>query len=247
MQIVDWMPPSASLDLAPNAVHIWRAWLDTSDAERARLLQFLNEEEIARANRFVFARDREHFIVARGRLREILNRYLQQPPASFQFAAAKFGKLSLPAHPQFRFNVSHSHGLALYAVSLDRELGIDVEKIRPEFTGEDIAARYFSAAEQTELKNVSNEERAQAFFLCWTRKEAYIKARGEGLQIALDSFDVSLTPGRAPTLRSVDEHQWRMESFPPAAGFAAAIMGEGDFQIAGFYEAGGAQPANDAG
>lgn len=246
MQNADWSPPPTSLGLTPNAVHIWRAWLEANETERAQLSRFLNEEETARANRFIFARDREHFVVARGRLREIISSYLHQPPASFQFAAAKLGKLSLPAHPQFRFNVSHSHGLALYAVSLHRELGIDVEKIRPEFTGEDIAARYFSTAEQEELKNVSSDERAKAFFLCWTRKEAYIKARGEGLQIALDSFDVSLTPGRAPTLRSVDEQRWTMQSFTPAPGFAAAIIGEGDFEIAGFYSAGDARTASDA-
>lgn len=246
MQIVDWTRPPLSLTLAPNHVHVWRAWLDKNDAERARLSHFLNEEETARANRFVFERDREHFIVARGRLREILGNYLRVAAESLQFSIAKLGKLSLPEHPQLQFNVSHSQGLALYAVSLNRELGIDVEKIRPEFTGEDIAARYFSVAEQEELRNISDEERALAFFLCWTRKEAYIKARGEGLQIPLDSFDVSLTPGRATILRSVDQQRWTLASFTPATDYAAAVMGEGKFKIAGFYEAGAGQTASGA-
>jgi 4'-phosphopantetheinyl transferase len=244
MEIVTWTPAPRSPALVPGEVHIWRGWLDRSDTERARLSALLNEEETARANRFVFERDREHFVVARGTLREILSNYLPGPPASFQFATAKFGKLSLPLHPKFRFNVSHSHGLALYAVSLTREVGIDVEKIRPEFTGEDIAARYFSSAEQEELKRVSAAERALAFFLCWTRKEAYIKARGEGLQIPLDSFDVSLTPGRASILRSVDQQRWKVESFTPAADYAAAVMGEGEYDITGFYEAGAVPTAS---
>jgi 4'-phosphopantetheinyl transferase len=247
MEIVNWLQPSRSSELHENEVHVWRSWLDASDSERARLAAFLTAEEIHRANRFVFPRDRDHFLVARGRLREILAGYLHQPPESLQFAAAKFGKLSLPHHPEFRFNVSHSHGLALFAVSLHRELGVDVEKIRPEFTGEDIAKRYFSLAEQQELNNISPRDRAVAFFLCWTRKEAYIKALGDGLQIPLDSFDVALTPGAPETLRSVDSQRWSLRSFTPAQDYAAAVMGEGPFEITQFYEAGDRAPVEPAG
>jgi 4'-phosphopantetheinyl transferase len=226
-EVVTWTKSPATPTLPKNEVHIWRSWLDAGRAEYLRLREFLSEDEIAGANRFVFPRDRDNFIVARGKLRELLGSYLQLPPQSLRFTAGKFGKPSLADQNDFRFNVTHSHGLALYAFAVGRELGIDTEKIRRDFGGVDIAERYFSRAEQKELLELPAEVQATAFFLGWTRKEAYIKAHGDGLQIPLASFDVSLTPGNPETLRSSDQQRWNVHSFTPAPGYAAAIITEG--------------------
>ncbi|HTS12529.1 MAG TPA: 4'-phosphopantetheinyl transferase superfamily protein [Candidatus Limnocylindrales bacterium] len=125
------------------------------------------------------------------------------------------------------FNLSHSHGLALVAICREREVGVDVELIRPEFGGEEIARRYFSQREVDELKRLPPELQAEGFFLCWTRKEAYIKAKGDGLHIPLDSFDVSLTPGLPPLLNSADGFRWSLRSLAPGAGYVGAVVSEG--------------------
>jgi 4'-phosphopantetheinyl transferase len=240
MEAVNWSAAAPDLALRNDEVHIWLAWLDAAPQERILLRSYLNEEEVSRAERFVFPRDRDHFIVARGRLRELVGRYLHCSPNVVQFKTGRYGKLSLLDDlAPLRFNLSHSNGLALYGFCLGRELGIDAEKIRPGFASEGIAARYFSAPEQKELAEVPNEHRNTAFFLCWTRKEAYIKAHGDGLQIPLDSFDVSLKPGEPETLRSADSGRWSMRSFVPATEFVAALVVEGEIRPMRFLECGG--------
>lgn len=238
MEGVSWSRPARELLLPEEELHIWLAWLDVEPQERTRLSLYLNKDEVSRAERFVFPRDRDHFIVARGRLREVLGRYLHCPPNAVQFKTGRYGKLSLldDVDP-LRFNLSHSRGLALYGFCRGREIGIDTEKIRPGFSGEGIAERYFSAAEQRELLELPKELRDMAFFLCWTRKEAYIKANGEGLQIPLDSFDVSLKPGEPATLQSDDSGRWSIRSFSPAPEFVAAVIVEGEMQSTRFWSA----------
>jgi 4'-phosphopantetheinyl transferase len=236
MEAVRWSRPARELALPQDELHIWLAWLDVDPRERTRLFSYLNKDEVSRAQRFVFPRDRDHFIVARGRLRELLGKYRCCPPDAVQFKTGRYGKLSLLEDGnQLRFNLSHSHGLALYVFSMSRELGIDTEKIQPDFAGEGIAERYFSAAEQRDLAEVPKGLRDTAFFLCWTRKEAYIKAHGDGLQIPLDSFDVSLEPGQLETLRSADSQRWSVRSFVPAPEFVAAIVVEGEIQSTRFW------------
>jgi len=238
MDAVIWSRPAQDLILHEDDLHIWLAWLDVELQERARLRSYLSKDEFSRAERFVFPRDRDHFIVARGRLRELLGKYLHCPPYNVQFKTGRYGKLSLvDERDPLRFNLSHSQGLAIYGFCVGREVGIDMEKIRPGFAGEGIAERYFSATEQRELAELPEELRDMAFFLCWTRKEAYIKAHGDGLQIALDSFDVSLKPGEPETLRSADIGRWRMRSFAPAPEFVAAIIVEGEIPCIRFWRA----------
>jgi 4'-phosphopantetheinyl transferase len=227
METVNWAQPSGTLTLPKNEVHIWRAWLDADAQAISRWCSILSEDEVARANRFVFPRDRDHFIVAHGRLREILGMYLRRPPQGMRFRIGKFGKPDLEEQSELRFNMAHSAGMAVYGFAMERELGIDVEKIRPDIGGEEIAERYFSEAEQKELRELPVEIRATAFFLGWTRKEAYIKAHGDGLQMPLASFDMSLTPDKRATMRSSDSQRWTLNSFTPAPGYAAAIIAEG--------------------
>ena len=238
MQCVNWSRPIRPDTLPENEIDVWRAWLDVEPQERDRLSSYLSADERARASRFVFQHDREHFAVARGRLRELLGTYLHRSPQSLEFRTGQYGKLALADRADLSFNLTHSYGLALYAFAMNRELGIDVEKIRPEFAGEGIAGRYFSAAEQNELRELPADLRTSAFFLCWTRKEAYVKAHGGGLQIPLQSFDVSLTPGKPETLRSTDSERWNLRSFEPAPEYIASLIGEGAPESLCFLECG---------
>jgi len=227
---VVWSPAPATLNLGANEVHVWCASLDCDRAVLSRLEGTLSSDEIARASRFVLTTDRNHFVVARGILRNLLGAYLMLSPASLQFNYGKYGKPALQTkacNSPLQFNLSHSSGLAMYALSLGRRLGIDVERIRPQLAVEDIARRYFAQRELADLKALPSQLRAEGFFLCWTRKEAYVKAHGAGLSIPLDSFAVSLTPGRPAELQSADSAQWSLRSFEPSPGSVAAIVGEG--------------------
>jgi 4'-phosphopantetheinyl transferase len=226
----NWSAAPAEPKLTDDDIHVWRAFLDRARASAAHLEATLAEDELSRASRFVFERDRRHFVAARSILRSILSRYLQRPAASIVFSYTPEGKPRL--HPEdadfpIRFNLSHSNGLAVCAVSRDREIGIDVEKIRSGFRGDAIAQRFFSSKEITELRSLPPEQRDEGFFLCWTRKEAYVKAQGAGLSIPLHTFDVSLTPGMPERLASVDSDRWTLRSFLPADLFAGAVVAEG--------------------
>jgi 4'-phosphopantetheinyl transferase len=227
---VEWVPAPAGLKLGAEDVHLWRASLDCDAPVLSRLETTLSPDELARANRFVFPIDRSHFVAARGILRELLGAYLRLPPAELKFRYGNHGKPALDANASdadLQFNLSHSGGVAIYAFSLGRRLGVDVEQIRPQRAGEDIARRYFAAREVTELQALPAHLRTQGFFLCWTRKEAYVKAHGAGLSLPLDSFTVSLTPGRAVELEAKDGNQWSMRSYEPAPGVVAAMVVEG--------------------
>jgi 4'-phosphopantetheinyl transferase len=226
----DWQSAPSELRLGPNEVHVWRTSLACEPATLHRLEATLAEDEKSRAQRFVFERDRNHYIAGRGILRDLLGKYLSCAPAGLRFRYGPQEKPALDAEEtprSARFNLSHSHGLAVFAFSLGGEVGIDLEFIRPDFATDDIAARFFSARELAELRALPAELRAEGFFLCWTRKEAYVKARGTGLHIPLESFDVSLTPGQPGKLVSPDSERWTIWSFQPAAGFVGAILGEG--------------------
>jgi 4'-phosphopantetheinyl transferase len=218
------------LELPEGEIHIWRADLDVGQETLNRLMVTLDTAEQSRAARFHFPRDRNYFIACRGILRELLGKYLGGSPAAVEFFYRAYGK---PAHrpedsrPPIRFNISHSGGIALLAFAHSREIGIDLEPIRPEFSGEEIAERYFSARELAELRALPPALRPEGFSHCWTRKEAYVKALGLGLQVALDSFSVSLTPGQPEVLQSEDSHRWSLHSFEPAPNFVAAIVEEG--------------------
>jgi 4'-phosphopantetheinyl transferase len=227
---VKWLPAPLGLKLGTDDVHLWRASLDCDAPVLSRLENTLSPDELARADRFVFSTDRNHFVAARGILRELLGVYLARPPAALKFRYTNHGKPALDANAtdsDLQFNLSHSGGVAIYAFSLGRRLGVDVEQIRPQLAGEDIARRYFAAREVAELLALPTHMRPEGFFLCWTRKEAYVKAHGAGLSLPLDSFAVSLTPGRITELHAEDSDQWSLHSFELAPGFIAAMVAEG--------------------
>ncbi|HSZ19764.1 MAG TPA: 4'-phosphopantetheinyl transferase superfamily protein [Candidatus Acidoferrum sp.] len=213
-----------------DEIHVWHAAVDCEESVICRLEATLSLEEKARADRFHFKNDRNRFVAARGLLRELLGKYLHRAPADLEFSYGRHGKPVLSGeNPSsgFCFNVSHSAGLAVYAFARERNLGIDVEHVRAESAGEDIAQHYFSAREVNDLRTLPPEARAEGFFRCWTRKEAYLKATGMGLQLPLDSFSVSLLPEKPAQFLGGVDARWHMDAFQPAEGYAAAVVYDG--------------------
>ena len=227
------------MSLTPDRgeVHVWQAALDVPGSRLKDLELLLSADELARANRFRFRKDRQHFVVARGVLRGILGRYLGFPPETVQFRYGVAGKPALaePFGDELRFNLAHSFGLSLYAITRSREVGVDLEWIRDDFDGLAIAERFFSQQEVVTLRALPADQQPRAFFACWTRKEAYLKARGEGLSLALDQFDVSLAPDESAALLSTRDDpaeaaRWSLHALELAPGFVAALAVEGQIQ-----------------
>jgi 4'-phosphopantetheinyl transferase len=199
-----WLKPPAMPVQNEAEVHVWRATLDRPPKEVETYRSMLSPDELLRAERLIFPEHRRRFIVARGSLRSILARYLAIAPAAIRFEYGPHGKPRLDtshvlAHP-LHFNLTHSNDLALFSVTGLGAIGIDIEQIRPDFSSAQIAKRYFSAGEIEALGMLAPQEYAEAFFRCWTRKEAFIKATGLGLSLPLDQFDVTLNPGETASL-----------------------------------------------
>jgi 4'-phosphopantetheinyl transferase len=228
-EIVFWPPATPGIQLSSNEVHIWRARLDLDSAIPDYHSTFLSNAEQKRAASFMFAKDRDHFTLARIILRQLLGGYLGEPPQGVIIEILKHGKPALTGAakiPSLRFNLSHSHGLALFAFCLAHEVGVDLEKIRPEVALEGIESN-FSQREKKELAALPLVFRPEGFFLAWTRKEAYVKAHGEGLEASLKGFDVSLTPEKPAELTSSDKEHWSLYSLHPGKEFVGALVVEG--------------------
>ncbi len=209
---------------AADSIDVRTIYLE-ADAVRLDLLyEILSPEERERAGRFRFPEHRHRYIVCRGTVREVLAPHLHLAPGAVQFDYNPYGKPSVPGS-NVRFNVSHSGVWAMLAVSLEREVGIDIEHIDARFAQDQIPERFFSPREVTHLRSLPESQQTAAFFRCWTRKEAYIKARGLGLALALDSFDVSLRPDDPPELSRAGH--WSIQNLDAPAGYAAAIVAEG--------------------
>jgi 4'-phosphopantetheinyl transferase len=209
---------------------VWRICLEQEDDLLNRFRQTLAPEELDRAGRFRFERLQRHFITARGFLRDVLARYLEAKPSELRFSYNDYGKPSLAGEQSLQFNMSHSHEVALVAVTREAAVGVDVEHIRADFASEEIATRFFSRLEVETLSSLPKEEQVAAFFRCWVRKEAYIKAIGKGLSQPLDGFDVSLAPSEpAALLRAGDEDTmtWSMSDIDVGRGYASALVVEG--------------------
>lgn len=188
----------------------------------------LDDDERARSSRFVRSRDRHRFVLAHAALRLFLARCLDIEPATVRYESGADGKPRLgPGLPALEFNLSHSGDVAVLAASRNRAVGVDVEQMRDVPDALSIAETHFSPAEQEALRSLAPARRRDAFFRCWTRKEAVIKASGEGLSRALDSFDVDLAPGSTSALtrfegRSGDAAGWSLRDLAAPAGYVAA-------------------------
>jgi 4'-phosphopantetheinyl transferase len=204
--------------------------LDRPAAAVDSLSRVLSHDERYRADRFIFDRDRVRYITCRGVLRTALGAYLNQRPESVAFAYAKYGKPELDgvARGRLAFNVSHAAGLGVFAFAAAGALGVDVEQLERQVDIESLATRFFAPEEARELLALPASLRGEAFFNCWTRKEAYVKALGDGLTRPLHSFAVSLRPGDRAAMRWIDgddARRWRLSAFEPAAGYVAAVAG----------------------
>jgi len=232
----DWRPPAHNLVLASNEVHVWRASLKQPSMTVHNLAQTLSKTESAKASSFYFKADQRRFIVGRGVLRQLLSLYLDIEPHQLLFRYSSSGKPYLDGKfnaNKLKFNLSHSNELALYAFTVGREVGVDLEHLRRLPDMDDIAARFFSERENTELRAIPDHDKLLAFFTCWTRKEAFLKATGEGLSYPLNHFDVSLTPGEPPKLLRVKGEpqasaRWSLRDLKPAPQYVGTVVAEGD-------------------
>jgi len=233
-----WSEPPASLSLATGEVHVWRLELDQPESVLTEFRQTLEADELERASRFRFEKHRRHFVAGRGGLRYVLSRYMDLKAEEFRFSYGAFGKPALVGEG-LRFNMSHSHDVALFAVAADRELGVDVEHIRADFATEDIARRFFSRVEVATFNGLPQHEQVAAFFRCWSRKEAYIKAIGRGLSEPLDAFDVTLAPHETVALlraEGKDVSRWEMFDIDAGEGYASALLVEAPVSQIRFWQ-----------
>jgi 4'-phosphopantetheinyl transferase len=218
--------------LPGGEVHVWRVPLALEAGKLDAMARLLSADEHERAARFRFPRDRDRFVAARGALRGLLGRYTGARPEQLRFRYDRYGKpaVEAPRSARLAFNVSHSADVALVAVARDGDVGVDVELASGAAAAvERVPERFFSAAEVAVLRALPERDQPAAFLRCWTRKEAYVKARGEGLSLPLDGFDVSFAPGEPPallrTVWSEDEPRaWRLTDLSdPAGRYAAAL------------------------
>jgi 4'-phosphopantetheinyl transferase len=222
------------------AVHVWRIPLDAAAPRVPELLDALSGEERVRASRLRTTELRVRFVVAHGAVRAILGRYLGVAPSTVRFEISQFGKPEVSGLP-LSFNLSHSEGIALCAIAACGQLGVDVERIRPVTDGDSIVARYFAPAEAASYAALPACDRPAAFFSTWTRKEAFLKATGLGLQRSLDSFAVEidpavLTPRLTVSPPGPDAGTFRLRSFVPEAGYAAAVALDHEIEALDLYE-----------
>ena len=213
----------------PGEVHVWRLRVDRDLPAALRMRPLLDQAERERASRFRFQRDAICFILTRAHLRLILASALGVDAAVVRFRLGAAGKPLLEGHGGPWFNVSHSGTFALLAIAADRRVGVDVERIRPIPDCE--LGMYFSEAEVREMERLPEPERQPAFFRCWTRKEAYLKARGDGLGFGLQRFSVSLDTQRPPRLLQVGGHPeepslWDLRDLALDPGYSASLAAE---------------------
>lgn len=219
------------MTLDDESMHVWDASIESLAADEAAAERLLSTDEIARAEQFRFPRHAQAFRLCRALLRAILGRYLEQPAGQLCFKYSEHGKPQLAGsqRSEIQFNLSHSGDRVLVAVAKNRAVGVDVEEIRPLDDAEAIARNYFSPAEVEAWLRLAQDERPQAFFRCWTRKEALMKAMGRGLSIGLDQFSVDLARGGKTDVTwqsaSLPVDEWTILDLDVGLGYAAAVAG----------------------
>jgi 4'-phosphopantetheinyl transferase len=211
--------PPADLTLEADDVHVWLGSMLQPPAEIALFMELLGPEERERAARYLFEEDRKRFIIRHGMLRILLSRYLGMEASRLRLHHGEHGKPALTETDEaaLYFNLSHSDAIALFAFSRDYELGVDIERIREISEMKQIVARYFSAGEKLKFNSTPRHRKKEAFFNCWTRKEAFIKATGEGLSRPLDGFDTMAAPG------SGDQTTWKIYTLGLGQEYAGSL------------------------
>lgn len=248
----DWSA-SRILPLAADEAHVWRIALD-DDARVDACWPLLSDAEQAKARRFYREVHRRRYVVAHGMMRTILAHYVGAPPESLTFVDGAHGKPSLvrepdATRPPVEFNLSHSDEVALVAVALGRPVGVDVERWSAESEHLALAERFFSPLERDALRAVGDDvaRLTAGFFAAWTRKEAYLKATGEGITRGLHHFDVSLAPDDvarllADRLDPAAPERWAMQALAPAEGYSAALVATAPLREVRLFDAGLVRP-----
>ncbi len=217
--------------LPEGEVQLWQVFARTLESRVKELGTFLSGEEIRRVERFYFQKDQRRFVVAHGVLRMLIGRYLNHSPRLVNFRNGSNGKPELDGHPSlvhFSFNLSHSHNLVLFAFSKFSNLGVDLEHIRPIRDFQQIVNYYFHHNERAAFQSSPLCKRQEKFFDCWTRKEAFVKATGEGLSRPLNSFSTSIGSEKEGSIFDIDGDgikaaNWNLLSFRPAQGYVGAV------------------------
>jgi 4'-phosphopantetheinyl transferase len=222
--------------LAENEIHVWTIQLEAPAASMARFASILSLDERARGARFHFDHHRSRFIVGRGVLRLILSRYLQTRPDKLEFLYGRNGKPAIAGQLNgnaVEFNLAHSEALAMLAVTRTGAVGIDLERIRTITDADELVGRFFSPRENDAFQKLPPEQKPAAFFNLWTRKEAWLKATGDGITHHLNRVEVTFLPGEPVRLLSLpdafqSETKWSLHELTPAPGFAAALATAGE-------------------
>jgi 4'-phosphopantetheinyl transferase len=225
--------------LADGELHVWQASLDLRADHLAGLARLLSLDERERAARFRYERDRRRFMGGRGILRSILGRYLECAPAELSFSYGWRAKPFLPG-TTLQFNLAHSDILAVLAVARSGAVGVDVERVRPVPDCDRIIHSFFSSVEIKAISTLPPAERLRGFFTCWTRKEAYVKARGDGITTQLDRFSVPVVPGSPPRLLHVEgtpeaETHWSFHDVPLGPDYLGVVAFEGAIRTVRYY------------
>lgn len=228
-----------NLMLKNDEIHVWYVSLDQQVSRLQRMESILSVDERMRAERYHFKRDRNRFVISHGILRTIIGWYLNIEAGKLQFCYGKHGKPALAdtfGNGRICFNSSRSEGLALYAFARDRAIGVDIENIRDIYEMEQIAERIFSEKEKSFFHSLPESKKKEAFFNCWTRKEAVVKAIGDGFHLPFNRFDVSLSRAEPARLLAIQgdtakASKWHLEDLKTFSGFVAACVVEGGCRI----------------
>ena len=235
-----WNPPPRELVLSPEFIDVWRMPLNLRTAETDSMFATLSQEEQIRAGKIKSSTRKKQFVIGRGSMRMLIGRYLDIDPASFEFAYSAHQKPLIPETSlgiPVTFNITHSHEMVLLALSLERCIGVDIERIRDDVEFKKLADRFFSRQETEVLENYDKSELPAAFFACWTRKEAFVKALGDGISFGLSEFSVSVDPCASHVdLRINTELQgsdtWSIMNVEVGGEYAAAVAAsQGDFRV----------------
>jgi len=228
-----WRFPPKDPQLAEKTIHVYRFTLDLPEGDIQVMTRLLSPDEISRANRFVYPLYKSQFIAGRAQLRMLLSRYVKQNPEDIIFSYNEYGKPFLKVlSGTVQFNIAHSHVLGLAAITENKRIGVDLERVRTDIDYTQIAQQFFSPGEVNRLLALPIDIQLEAFYACWTRKEAFIKARGKGLSIPLDQFEVSFAPHLPPQLvhTATDEigiNDWSLYELRPGSGYVAALAVQG--------------------
>jgi len=231
-----WSSPPARSILPRGELHIWRISLEINSSYLAGYQSSLAKDELYRASKFRYANDRLHFIAARGILRGLLANYLCIDPKDITFRYGPHGKPDLVNDRSLKFNLTHAAGMALVALTKKHNIGVDLERIKVNVEFEEIAKQFFATGEVKNLLALPIDQRPQGFFNCWTRKEAFIKAKGNGLSFPLDQFEVALKPNEPAELLATkwdakEASKWSLFELDPGEGFVGAVAIDGPADV----------------